>query len=211
MKVSPLLSALFIFFAVGVGLYPLVYLFLDMSGGLLASKPDDLLNSPFWNICFYGHISLGGLALLSGCSQFFKKFRNKHLRLHRKLGFVYVISVMLSGLFSLYIAYYTPGGIVAVLGFEVLGILWLYTTFNAFRAVLQKNLDQHENWMMRSYALTFAAVSLRLWMPILIGLIGLSFIQAYIIIAWWCWVPNLMVAQWFISKKYKRAQYKAYL
>jgi uncharacterized membrane protein len=205
MKPYYILWFLFALFAMGVGVYPLTYFLTDMSSqGILASKSQELLTSNFWTLCFYGHVSLGGIALLSGWSQFFKNIRNRYLKLHRGLGLVYIIAVLLSGLASLYIAYYTAGGMIAIVGFEALGILWLFTTIKAYQAIKAKALNAHENWMIRSYALTFAAVTLRLWLPLFMEVFHLSFIDAYRIIAWLCWVPNLFIAEMIIRQKYIR-------
>jgi hypothetical protein len=51
--------------------------------------------------------------------------------------------------------------------------------------------------MIRSFALTFAAVTLRLYLPAS-QIAGMPFPAAYSAIAWLCWVPNLLVAEWFI-------------
>lgn len=205
MKPHYLLWFLFAIFAIGVGLYPLTYFLNDVSSkGIITSKPQELQASYFWNLCFFIHVGLGGIALLSGWSQFFKNFRNRHLKLHRGLGLIYIIAVLLSGLTSLYIAYYTEGGLIAIVGFEALGILWLFTTLIAYQAIKTKKPDEHENWMIRSYALTFAAVTLRLWLPLFMEVFHMSFTEAYRIVAWLCWVPNLMIAQLIIRKKYMR-------
>jgi hypothetical protein len=59
--------------------------------------------------------------------------------------------------------------------------------------------------MIRSYALCFAAVTLRIWLPLFQFALGLEFIFAYRIIAWLCWVPNLVVAELIVrSLKMKR-------
>lgn len=197
------MGLLFAVLAIGVGLYPSIYFLTDMSQqGIIAEKPEAVRESLFWQMCFYGHVSFGGIALLSGWSQFFKKFRNKHLSLHRKLGKIYLLAVLLSGLTSLYIAYYTAGGIIPTLGFGALGLLWLFTSAMALRTIKAGNTDAHENWMIRSYALTFAAVTLRLWLPLFLGVFHLPFIESYRIISWLCWVPNIIVAQLIIRQKY---------
>jgi hypothetical protein len=49
--------------------------------------------------------------------------------------------------------------------------------------------------MIRNFSLTFAAVTLRIYVPLSIAL-GIPFEQAYPAIAWLCWVPNLAVAEW---------------
>ena len=187
--------------AVAIGIYPIIYLIIDMeSNGLLASKGQELLSTTIYNLGFYIHISLGGLALLIGWTQFSKKWRAKYLKRHRNIGKIYIISVLLSGLAGLYIAFYATGGFGTKLGFSLLALLWLITTIVAFITIKNKNIIAHEKWMIRSYALCFAAVTLRLWMPILPALFDLDFSESYAIISWLCWVPNLIFAEILITR-----------
>jgi uncharacterized membrane protein len=197
---SRVLTPIFLFFAISIGLYPLVYFLFDMSNGLMSSKSAQLLGNRLWQIGFYTHTTLGGLALLSGCTQFLSGLRQKRLPLHRNLGKVYVAAVMLSGTAGLGIAFAASGGLWAQMGFAALGFLWLYTTAKAFLAIKKRDIAEHQNWMTRSYALCFGAVTLRLWMPLFLGALGMSFDFAYPIIAWISWVPNLLVAEWIIRR-----------
>ena len=197
---SKVLTPIFLFFAISIGLYPLFYFLFDMSNGFLNNKSVELLGNRLWQVGFYTHISFGGLALLSGCTQFLSGLRQKHLSLHRNLGKIYVASVMLSGTAGFGIAFAASAGMWAQMGFAALGFLWLYTTAKAFLTIKKREVAQHENWMTRSYALCFAAVTLRLWMPLFLGAFGMSFSLAYPIIAWLCWVPNLAVAEWIIRR-----------
>ena len=192
----------FIVFAIlciSIGLYPAAYFLVDRTFGLLASKSNALLSDVFWNIGFYTHIILGGLALLIGWLQFSKKLRAKNLKLHRVVGKVYVVSVLFSGLASLYIAYFATGGIISILGFMGLGVVWLYTTTLGYMSIKEGNIKRHQKFMIYSYAACFAAVMLRIWLPALIAIYQ-DFIPAYRIVAWLCWVPNIMVA-YFIVKR----------
>ncbi|MCV9385865.1 DUF2306 domain-containing protein [Reichenbachiella ulvae] len=176
-----------------IGLYPLIYLTQNANAGFLSSKPVDLLNESLWQWAFYIHIALGGLALLIGWPQFIQKLRSKYLNWHRRVGRVYVLSVLLSGVSGIYIGLYANGGWVSSLGFMTLGFLWVYSTANAYFKVKLGSLEKHEEWMIYSYALTMAAVTLRIWLPILALSLD-EFIVAYKIVAWLCWVPNLAVA-----------------
>lgn len=187
--------------AVAIGLYPIIYFVIDRHFGLLSTKSSALLNDILWNTTFYGHITFGGLALLIGWLQFNKKLRIKNIKMHRNIGRVYFISVLISGLCSLYIAYYATGGIVSVLGFGCLGIIWLTTTWFAIKAIRNKNIALHQRLMIYSYAACFAAVTLRLWLPLLSNMLN-SFETAYPIVSWLCWVPNMLVA-YFITKGIK--------
>jgi uncharacterized membrane protein len=189
----------FIFFAVGVGLYPFAYLIFDMSYGLLASKSPELKANLLWQSGFYTHIMLGAVALLVGWSQFSKRIRNRNLKVHRLLGKIYLVAVILSGTAGLYIAYHATGGIISVLGFSGLAIGWVFTAVKAYTSIRNKNIDQHQYWMIRSYALCFAAVTLRIWLPLFQFGLALDFLYAYQIIAWLCWVPNLVVAELIVK------------
>jgi uncharacterized membrane protein len=190
--------AIFIFFSITIGLYPAAYLLFDMKYGLLASKSAELLQSTVWYTAFYQHIFLGATAMLTGWSQFSKRFRNKNLNAHRTLGKVYLIAVALSGSAGLFIAFYATGGLISVFGFSGLAICWLYTSLQAYVAIKRKDVDQHQYWMIRSYALCWAAVTLRIWLPLFQFALDIEFLTAYKIIAWLCWVPNLIVAELII-------------
>ncbi|WP_067029356.1 DUF2306 domain-containing protein [Allomuricauda sp. CP2A] len=190
----------FAFLAIGIGLYPLMYLTTSSEFGLLASKSDEVLSSKVWNVAFYGHITFGGLALLTGWSQFSKKLRSRNLNLHRNLGKVYVVTALIGGACGVYLGFFATGGIIPALGFICLGIIWLYTTLKAYMAIRKKDLSLHQGMMIYSYAACFAAVTLRIWMPILILITG-QFLVAYKIVAWLCWVPNIIVAHLWVRKK----------
>ncbi len=190
---------LVVIFAVLIGIYPLIYFIIDRKFGLLGLKPDWVLSDMLWNCNFYIHIVLGGIALAVGWSQFSVKLRKSHLELHKKLGKIYVFSVFISALTGIYIAFFATGGWVSTLGFVTLGVLWFILTFLAYRAAKNNQIDKHKVLMVYSYAACFAAVTLRIWLPILHGAIG-DFLTAYRIVSWLCWVPNLIVARWIVSK-----------
>ena len=190
----------FSFLAIGVGLYPLFFIAINSHFSLLNGKSQELLVNVFWNICFYTHISLGGIALLIGWSQFSEEFRKKRIQLHRNIGKVYVASVLISAIAGIYIGYYAIGGIIPAVGFVSLGIIWFYTTLKAFLEIKKGRVEEHKKMMVYSYAACFGAVTLRLWLPLLIAIFD-DFIIAYRIVSWLAWVPNLLVAHFIILKK----------
>jgi uncharacterized membrane protein len=197
-KVSFIIFALL---CIAIGFYPLTYALVKESFGLLSSKDPFLLNSTIWNAAFYTHISMGGLALLIGWLQFVKRIRIKHVGIHKTIGKCYVIAVLASGLASLYIAYFATGGIIPSLGFTLLGLIWLYSTIMAYLSIKRGHIQQHQMYMIFSYAACFAAVTLRIWLPLLSSAFG-EFLLAYKIVAWLCWIPNVWVA-YIINRKLK--------
>lgn len=190
----------FVFLAIGVGLYPILYFIADGKVALLASKGDELLANISWQIGFYGHISLGGLALMIGWIQFSKKMRSRNLKMHRNIGKLYVIAAVISGICGFYIAFNATGGLVTTLGFLCLAIVWLLTTLKAYFAIRKGDVQLHQGFMIYSYAACFAAVTLRIWLPLL-TIVFDGFIPAYRVVAWLCWVPNMIFAYFWVRRK----------
>ncbi|TNE54979.1 MAG: DUF2306 domain-containing protein [Bacteroidetes bacterium] len=194
---------LFASLSILIGFYPVLYLFMDSGSGLLGSKSRELLADVIWNLAFYCHIIFGGIALLTGWSQFSKKVRAWNIRLHRTLGKIYVTAVLISALAGIYIGGFATGGLISAAGFISLGVIWFGTTLAAYRYIRSGNLPAHQRMMYFSFAATFAAVTLRLYLPFLTMLAG-AFIPAYRIVAWLCWVPNLLVAAVLVNRLDKK-------
>lgn len=147
------------------------------------------------------HIVGAMLAVIIGPFQFLPRSRSRRfLNVHRWLGRTYLIGVLLGGLGGLYMARLSYGGLPTHLGFAALGILWLFSGWQAYRHIRRKEIEPHREWMMRNYALTFAGVMLRVWMPLLTTA-GFEFLPTYLVVAWLCWVPNLLVAEWMIRRR----------
>jgi uncharacterized membrane protein len=187
------------FLAIAIGLYPSIYFLIREKFGLLQSKSDTLLSNQVWNVAFYTHIILGGIALLIGWMQFNDKIRRKKPNTHRMIGKIYITAVLISAVAAVYISFFATGGWIAASGFGTLGIVWFYTTLFAYVQARKQNFEAHRNMMVFSYASCFAAVTLRIYLPLLIMLFG-SFIPAYLVVAWLCWVPNMFVAWWIVRK-----------
>lgn len=147
----------------------------------------------------YVHVFASSIALLLGPFQFMDGLRARRLNLHRWMGRLYLgVGVLLGGLAGLHMAFFAYGGIVSQLGFGALAVAWLYTGFRAYAAIRAKDIAAHRRWMLRNFALAFGAVTLRLWLPGSV-VAGIPFDLAYPAIAWLCWVPNLVAAEWLLK------------
>lgn len=151
----------------------------------------------------YGHLGASAIAMIVGPFQHNSWLRSRFLQVHRWLGRVYVIAVMLGGTAGLVLATRSEAGIVTHLGFGLLAILWLLTTGAAYLRIRARDQAAHRRWMTRSFALTFAAVTLRIYIPVSMAL-GIPFESAYRVISWIAWVPNLIVAEWLIFRRRPR-------
>jgi uncharacterized membrane protein len=148
----------------------------------------------------YLHLAGAGIALAVGPFQLNTRLRSRFLRAHRWMGRTYVISVLLGGSAALALATMSEAGLPTHMGFGLLAVLWLFTTGNAYRHIRAGDRVSHRRWMIRSYALTFAAVTLRIYLP-LSQMAGIPFDPAYQAISWFCWVPNLIVAEWIMLRQ----------
>lgn len=172
---------------------------------LIQGKLEEITLSSFYYVLLYLHIVSSVVALVIGPFTLSKTFREKNIGRHRKLGKIYMLGVMIGGISGYYLAFHATGGLVGKLGFGTLSVLWLTTAYLALKNIRNIRVENHQRWMIRNYALTFAAVTLRLYIIMLLVFIGEEhFAMGYPIIAWLCWVPNLITAELFIrSRVYK--------
>ena len=145
------------------------------------------------------HITAMTVAVLVGPFQFLRRLRERHFGLHRALGRIYLAAAVVGALGGLYLAPVSASGAVSDVAFALLGIGVLLTTTVAFWRILHGDVQSHREWMTRGYALIFAAVTLRLYLPFLTAAFGEH--VGYAIVSWACWVPNLLVAEWFVRAR----------
>jgi hypothetical protein len=157
---------------------------------------DHALNRP---LAFYAHVILAPVALAVMPAQFWGGLRNRLPGLHRWLGRVYGLAILGAGSAGLVLALQTQSSLAAGTGFALLAAAWLGTTGRGILLAMQGQVARHRPWMLRSAALTFAAVTLRLQMTVA-EIWGVPHEPAYAAIAWLSWVPNLLVAEWLIRR-----------
>ena len=149
------------------------------------------------------HITGMLFAVLAGPFQFRPRLRARHRGVHRALGKLYVAGAIVGALGGLYMAQFSASGPPSDLGFALLAIAVLVTTTLGFVRIRQGRVQSHREWMVRSYALIFAAVTLRLEVAFLEQAFGEH--DGYAIVAWACWVPNLAFAEWLIRARIRQA------
>ncbi len=167
--------------------------------GVELSMPAMMHHMDGAKMAFYAHVFFAPVALAILPFQMSNRLRMSRQSLHRWMGRVYGVAILIAGVGGLIIAPDAATGTFAATGFFLLSALWLVTTGLAIWFAMNKRITDHRRWIIRSAALTLAAVTLRLQMPIGVGVWG--FEAAYPVIAWACWVPNLIVAEWYLSRK----------
>jgi uncharacterized membrane protein len=108
------------------------------------------------------HISCGMVALLIGPFQFSRWLRQRYLRWHRVMGRVYLIAILCGSIGAVALSMTTPDGRSWGLGLQGLILAWVTTAGMAYYAIRQRQIQVHQEWMVRSYVVTFAFVTFRL-------------------------------------------------
>lgn len=103
------------------------------------------------------HTLAGTLALLIGPINFSSRIRQRHLPLHRILGYIYVISIFVGSFTGIALAAGRPG----LPGTSMQAAAWMVCTTVAVVTARNRQIKVHRQWMARSYAVTFTFVSSR--------------------------------------------------
>jgi uncharacterized membrane protein len=171
----------------------------------------DYIGIPLWRAAFYTHVFSSVLALAAGLTQFSGHVLKNHRRLHRIVGWIYVVDILIINFpAAMIMAYYANGLLPSKIAFIILDCLWFWFTFKAVIAASNRKIDEHKRFMIRSYALTFSAITLRSWKLILASTLHPDPLTLYMIDAWMGFVPNLLLAEWLIYIR-KKNNYRSIL
>lgn len=140
------------------------------------------------------HIAGGITALAVGLVQLWLGLTNRVAALHRALGKLYVGVIAIASIAGFYLALTISGNAPYGSGLFFLCVAWVVTTSMAVLAIRHRNLLQHREWMMRSYAVTFAFVTFRFGVDALASQ-GVAIGDAQGIMAWACWALPLLLLE----------------
>lgn len=205
-NISHLLKILFI---IGFGYFfwlmlqiTLEYIPLRPDVSFLLIKQTEVAQRPEYLCFFYTHVYTSIFVLLSGFFAILKKdFGIK--RFHRSTGKLYIfLTLFLAAPSGIYMGIFANGGLLSKISFVLLGILWWFSTYKAYRLARQKKFEAHKAWMCRSFAFTVSALTLRMWKVSLVYLLHPDPMDLYRIIAWLSWIPNILLVEYLMAKKY---------
>jgi len=182
------------------------YLPLRDDAGFLQIK-QQYLGITHWKLAFWVHVFTSMLALAAGFTQFFPALLRRLPSLHRGMGKLYVLNVcFITGPASLIMAFYANGGFSSRLAFTLLAIGWIVTTAIGWRAAVRRQWTVHRAWMMRSYALTLSAITLRAWKYTLVFLFEPRPMDLYRLVAWLGFLPNVLFVEWLLHRQKNEAK-----
>ncbi len=163
------------------------------------AAPEFILGNAFANPFLIIHVLSGAVALLVGPLQFVRRIRERMPAFHRATGRTFVGACAIGAPSGFMLAIGTNAGPVAGTGFAIAALLWPLFTYLGVRAAIEKRFTEHREWMIRSYAITSNAITLRLMLP-LAGALGFDFMPAYTVIAWLSWMTNLALFEMYLRR-----------
>ena len=147
------------------------------------------------------HIVGGTIALLAGPIQLWLGIADRRIDLHRKLGIVYIVGVAIGASGAFWLAAHPSFGWVYGAGLGSMAIAQVVTTTLAFVAIKRSLIEQHKEWMIRSYVVTFSFVTYRLF-GVLIGPLQLgTYAELNIVLAWGSWALPLLLTEAMLQGK----------
>ena len=164
----------------------------------LSMKQNELFNKSLWFMMIRVHIVLAVIALITGPIALSKKIRVKSLFMHRWMGRIYVGSIVLNYIPSFYVSFYATGGILSTIGFIILNTLWLFSTLKGLWLGKAKKMVLHSRWMIRSYALSLANMTIYILVTIFNKVLDLEYEVSYMLAVWLCSILNLTLAEFTI-------------
>jgi uncharacterized membrane protein len=212
--VGPLALVVAVFLAMGIPRY----LTFDPADSKIPANPEYPWHYPVLVV----HVLCGTVAIVTCCLQVWPALRQKHPRVHRLSGRLYVAAgVLPGGVSGLAVAYVSPSGLSMQLSTMTTSVLWIATAVVGFRMVRQGRIADHRRWMVRSFALTMSIVVSRVLgvvydhtilpppvtqdIPALIAWgqerAGLA--------SWPGWILPLLIAEWWLIDREASARHRA--
>ncbi len=171
----------------------------------------DVIDILFYKLAFFTHVYTAVFVIPAGFTQFSGYIRRKFPLIHKYVGRVYAfVVIFLAGPSGFYMGVFANGGIAAQISFCLLAILWIYFTVLAVIRVKQGNIKSHREFLIRSFALTLSAITLRAWKYVIVFAFEPRPMDVYEIVAWLGWIPNLIIAEIIIRKFVKSKKSNEY-
>ena len=187
-----------IYFIYLLALITIQYIPIQEDVAFLNIKQDEIQHGHY-KLAFFSHVFTSIFVIALGVTQFSETIRKRFSFIHKLSGKTYVLLILLVASPSgLVMAFYANGGLIPQISFSVLSILWFTFTLKAFTSIRKRDFQKHHDFMIRSYALTLSAISLRLFKYGIVTVFELPPMDTYQIISVLSWTVNLLLAEWII-------------
>lgn len=210
---------LYYLFALAVMIFSIImvtkvipYLSFERAINFLGTKPDEVLDKQYFMWAFYVHIISSVIVMPFGVLQFSSQLFQRQPKTHILLGKAYILAILLFAAPSgLIIASYANAGLAARVGFSVQSLIWWFYTYQAWQLATKKQWQAHSRAMIKSFAITLAAMSLRVESYVMYYVFETKPIETYLTVTWLSWVGNLLIAEFLLYLRLDIILIKSYV
>jgi uncharacterized membrane protein len=150
----------------------------------------------------YLHILPGVIYLLGAPLQLWRRFRERHFTMHRRLGRVVLAAGLLSGVYALVFGWlHSYGGVAQALATAVFGGGFVTSLVLAFVAIRRGDVARHRRWMIRAFALGVAVGSIRIWIWLFQVFGLLSFPASFAVGFWVAFTMHAIAAELYLRRR----------
>lgn len=152
-------------------------------------------------ILAYAHILPGVIYLMGAPFQLSRRFRARHLRLHRRMGRVVLTAGVVSGVFAIVFGtLFAFGGWLEASATVVFGSYFVVALVAALVAIRTRDVARHRRWMIRAFAIGLAIATIRIWIGLFQGFGLLSFQDSFGPAFWLSFVLHALAAEAYLTK-----------
>ncbi|MFC9943968.1 DUF2306 domain-containing protein [Streptomyces pratensis] len=115
-----------------------------------------------------------------------------------------MVCVAAGAVIAVIAATYSISGFTSRIAFYVMSAAWLYTLVQGYRTIRRGEVRRHRIWMIRNYALTFTAVTLRVFLGIggfVEEPLNLTFEDIYFTSVWGSFLLNVLATEYFLVQR----------
>ncbi|MFC0211146.1 DUF2306 domain-containing protein [Paenibacillus chartarius] len=160
-------------------------------------------HKPVWLTVMHVHLAAAAIAFSAGALNFSPVLLARRKKLHRLLGYTYLLAVAVTDLTSGYMAPHATGGKLSSVGFNVMNILWLAATAAAFVYIRRGNVHKHRRWMVRSFMFCFTNFFTKAIAFIGTGVFGADYVAAYTAGVWGSLALDVVIAEIIVRTVYR--------
>jgi uncharacterized membrane protein YozB (DUF420 family) len=144
----------------------------------------------------YPHILPGVVYLILAPFQISRRFRNRHLGLHRRMGRVLVPVGIVSGLFGVIFGIlFSFGGVAEASASVVFGSWFVFALAFAYQHIRAGDTVGHRRWMIRAFAIGLGVGTIRIWVGLFQGFGLLDEVTSFGVAFWIAWTMHVIAAE----------------
>jgi uncharacterized membrane protein len=163
-------------------------------------------------VAFYVHVFFAGSALLLSPLQIAARLRARAPRFHRVVGRIVFGCIAVGGCAALVMAPFNTAGPVGAVGIVITALVWLFCAAAALRAIRRRDVPAHRRWAVRTFALTYTAVTLRVGTLVVVALLvtlagmdaDVAHTRAYTAFLLLSWAIDLAIAECYLATRHRR-------